>query len=85
MLKWSLTELQHSVFHPAIYGAYTELWAGYSKEITREDSGKYVHPWGRFGGYRKPVEKAIALESEGGLGVASKFFDWSEKQVKPFA
>ncbi|KAJ6149516.1 Glucose/ribitol dehydrogenase [Penicillium samsonianum] len=32
----------------AIYGAYTELYAGLSSDIALENSGSYIIPWGRI-------------------------------------
>ncbi|KAI0403678.1 hypothetical protein F4802DRAFT_570617, partial [Xylaria palmicola] len=36
------------VLHPPINGAYTELFAGLSPELTMEKSGAWVVPFGRF-------------------------------------
>jgi NAD(P)-dependent dehydrogenase (short-subunit alcohol dehydrogenase family) len=41
ILKWFF-------LHPAINGAYTELFAGLSPEVTLERSGAWVVPFGRF-------------------------------------
>ena len=43
-----------------------------------------VIPWGRFGSLRKDLEAAGKSKSEGGSGIAKDFWEWSEKQVKPF-
>ncbi|KAK8195905.1 short-chain alcohol dehydrogenase [Zalaria obscura] len=61
------------------FGAYTELWAGWSEEAGKaERNGAYIWPWGRFGGVRGDVERAVV---EGG---AARFWEWSEEQVKPY-
>lgn len=36
--------IRNTVLHPSIFGAYTELWAGLSPEVTLEKSGE----WSRF-------------------------------------
>jgi retinol dehydrogenase 12 len=89
---------------PSIYGAYTELFAGLSPEVTLERSGDWsmqalflqpsiqerhadpsqVVPWGRFLPIRKDLLQGSKPESEGGTGVAQKFWEWSEAQVKPY-
>jgi retinol dehydrogenase-12 len=43
-----------------------------------------VVPWGRFLIPRKDLIAASKTEEEGGTGVAAKFWDWTEEQVKPY-
>ncbi|KAI1451195.1 NAD(P)-binding protein [Annulohypoxylon moriforme] len=73
------------ILHPPIYGAYTELWAALTPELTSEKSGAYVYPWGRFGNLPTEVERAMKSNSEGGTGVAAKFLEWCDKQTNAFA
>lgn len=68
-------------YHP-VNGAYTQLFAGLSPEVTRP--GSYVLPWGRVGSICEDLQLAARLESEGGVDLARKFWDWSEKQVEKF-
>ncbi|CAM1512006.1 Fc.00g095190.m01.CDS01 [Cosmosporella sp. VM-42] len=70
--------------YPAINGAYTELFAAFSSDITNEKSGIWVAPWGRFLSIRSDLQKGAIPESEGGTGMAEKFWAWSEEQVKPY-
>ncbi|KFA71235.1 hypothetical protein S40288_03868 [Stachybotrys chartarum IBT 40288] len=71
--------------YPIINGAYAELWAGLSPEITPEKAGEYAVPFGRFHPIRRDLEQnAARSEAEGGNGATSKFWDWSEKQVKQY-
>jgi hypothetical protein len=72
------------LFHPPIYGAYTELWAVLTPELTVEKSGAYVFPWGRFGSLPKGAGRAMKREDEGGMGVAGKFVEWCGKEVEAF-
>ncbi|KAM6516847.1 short-chain alcohol dehydrogenase [Fusarium solani] len=70
--------LVHIMSHPAVYGAYTELYAGWSKDITLEKTGAWVIPWGRFGQLRDDIEKGCEN------GVSAKFWAWCEAESKEF-
>lgn len=72
--------------YPLLYkprmGAYTELWAGLSSELTTEMNGSYVVPWGRrHPSPRKDLLDALKNTQEGGTGQAAEFRRWCEKQV----
>lgn len=68
------------------YGAYTELWAGLSDDLTMKDAGSYVIPWGRkHTSQRKDLLKAVAPKSEGGTGRADEFVEWCDDQTKDFS
>lgn len=73
------------ITHPSINGAYTELFAGLSPDVTLERSGEWVIPWGRFLPIRQDLQKATKSEAEGGNGHAEKFWAWTEQQVAPFS
>jgi NAD(P)-dependent dehydrogenase (short-subunit alcohol dehydrogenase family) len=68
------------ICYPVVFGAYTELWAGWSPEITPEHNGAYVWPWGRFGGVRSDVAAELR---EGGN--AERFWSWCEKETRDYA
>ncbi|KAG8528068.1 uncharacterized protein KY384_006984 [Bacidia gigantensis] len=70
------------ILHPPIKGAYTELFAGLSPDVTLAKSG--VVPWGRFSPLRSDIEQAGLTEEEGGTGNAREFWEWSEKQVEQY-
>ncbi|RYP46800.1 hypothetical protein DL768_007042 [Monosporascus sp. mg162] len=72
------------VLHPPVYGAYTELFAGLSPEVTLEKSGGWIVPWGRFGSIRNDLVISSKSRAEGGTGVAEEFWKWSEEQIKPY-
>lgn len=62
--------------YPAVLGGYTELFAGWSEEAGRkENAGKYVVPWGRFGVLRND----LVTSQE-----APKLWAWCEKESQPY-
>ncbi|KAJ5729200.1 uncharacterized protein N7483_003708 [Penicillium malachiteum] len=69
-------------------GAYTGIFAGLSSDISLENNGAYVIPWGRIRPDedcpRKDIINALTAEEKGGLGYGKKFWDWCEEQWKPF-
>ncbi|KAI1122428.1 hypothetical protein F5Y10DRAFT_254116 [Nemania abortiva] len=76
------------LLYDPIFGAYTNIFAGLSPDLKIEHNGTYVIPWGRRRPdneiTRKDIVKAMAPESEGGLGYAKKFWEWCEEQWKPY-
>ena len=72
----------------AVYGAYTELFAGLSPDVTLENNGAYIIPWGRVrpnaATPRQDIIKAGDTKEEGGLGYGSKFWAWCEEKWKPY-
>jgi len=76
--------MQKLLMYPATYGAYTELWAALSPELTPDNSGAYVYPWGRIGSLPPDVEASLKTTSNGGTGVAAKFVLWCESQIQSY-
>lgn len=80
--------MNHLMLHDTIYGAYTELFAGLSPDVTLENNGSYIIPWGRVRSDeatpRPDIVKAMTPESEGGLGYGEKFWTWCETEWKKF-
>lgn len=73
------------MLYPPIKGAYTELYAGWSPDISIDNSGCLVLPWGRIQQPRIGLEEAIKRkDEEGGLGIAEKFWEWCEKETKAY-
>ena len=70
-------------YHP-IWGAYTELYGGLSPEITLEQNGAWIIPWGRVGTLRADIQDAGISKEDGGSGVAEDFWRWSEEKVKDY-
>ncbi|KAK3056547.1 short-chain alcohol dehydrogenase [Extremus antarcticus] len=70
------------LLYPAVFGAYTELFAGWSEEAGRvERNGEYVIPWGRFGTFRQDIKVEIGKEG----GNAEKFWEWCESVTKEYS
>ncbi|OCL04328.1 NAD(P)-binding protein [Glonium stellatum] len=72
------------VAYPPINGAYTELFAGLSSQVTIEKSGDWVIPFGRFYPIRKDLVGATKTKAEGGTGGTHNFWEWTEDQVRPY-
>lgn len=67
------------------FGAYTELFAGWSDEAGQpENNAKFIWPWGRFGSYRQDIAQGLLSEQEGGTGVAARFWEWCEQETKQY-
>jgi hypothetical protein len=66
-------------------GAYTDLWAGLSEDVTLADGGRYVIPWGRWHSKARPdILDALKTKEEGGTGVAAEVWKWCEEQTKSY-
>jgi NAD(P)-dependent dehydrogenase (short-subunit alcohol dehydrogenase family) len=83
MSRWSMP-IVNMLVYPAIYGAYTELFAGLSPDVTLEKSGAWLQPWGRFSPQRADLVKGSKSRAEGGTGIAEEFWGWSEEQIKEY-
>ncbi|KAL2831124.1 NAD(P)-binding protein [Aspergillus cavernicola] len=72
------------VFKPPRYGAYTELFAALSPQVTSKRNGSYIIPWGRFGPIPDHLEKGMRSTSDGGTGLAERFWTWCEKETAAY-
>lgn len=66
------------------YGAYSELFAGFSPQVTAKHNGAFAIPWGRFGKLPGHVAEALQSKTQGGTGTSARFWEWCEKETKPF-
>ncbi|KAK1702557.1 putative estradiol 17 beta-dehydrogenase [Colletotrichum acutatum] len=73
-----------SFTHSPVYGAYTELFAGLSPQVTMEKTGSWVGPFGRFMPIRSDLMDATKAQAEGGNGHVRKVWDWTEDQVSKY-
>ncbi|KAJ5916969.1 steroid dehydrogenase [Penicillium tannophilum] len=84
-MSWLVPYVVAPLLYPARMGAYTELWAGLSNELTISDGGKYILPWGRFHpSPRQDLLRAMKSKAEGGTDVAAIFVKYCEDQVSEF-
>ena len=75
------------ILQPAIKGAYTELYTAISPDITTEQTGAYVIPYGKIGSLPPGIETAIKgnLDGDGEKkSVAERFVAWCEQQTVSF-
>lgn len=70
--------------YPPIYGAYTELFAAVSPDVTIEKTGDWIAPWGRFYSIRSDLVQSSKSREEGGTGLAEDFWKWTEQQVENY-
>ncbi|EPE24158.1 NAD(P)-binding Rossmann-fold containing protein [Glarea lozoyensis ATCC 20868] len=75
---WWVMCVVNTYLHPPKMGAYTELFAGFSEEITERHQGAYVIPWGRVqeGNPRRDIYTAL----EEGMGRV--LWEWCERKIE---
>ncbi|KAL9109737.1 MAG: hypothetical protein Q9227_005606 [Pyrenula ochraceoflavens] len=73
-----------TIFKPARYAAYTELFAGFSPQVTAEHNGAFIIPWGRFGQIPDDIARGLKSKSEGGTGLAKRFRAWCEEETRQY-
>ncbi|KAI0381293.1 NAD(P)-binding protein [Hypomontagnella monticulosa] len=72
------------VFKGPIYGAYTELFAGFSPEIASKENGGYIIPWGRVGSVPEHMAPGMRSKQQGGTGLSDQFWNWCEAITQPY-
>ena len=70
------------LFKPPLFGAYSELFAALSPQVTAKHNGGFVIPWGRFGDVPGHIEEGLKPKAEGGSGAADKFWMWCERETE---
>ncbi|KAL8829342.1 MAG: hypothetical protein Q9191_002071 [Dirinaria sp. TL-2023a] len=60
------------------YGAYSELFACLSPEVTRQAGSPFILPWGRFGEIPDHIQQSIDE------GKASSFYHWCDRETKAY-
>ncbi|KAI1127335.1 retinol dehydrogenase 12 [Nemania abortiva] len=71
--------------HEPRYGAYTELFGGFSPDITIDNNNAWIAPWGLLQPMREDFQEACKSVEEGGTGMSQQFWLWNEAQVKAYA
>lgn len=82
-IAW-LTNKQRIIFKGPVYGAYSELFSGLSPDVKLEHNGGYQIAWGRHCDLPENLVKALKSESEGGTGVAAKFYDYCDREIASY-
>lgn len=82
---WEMRTVMGLFMHEPKMGAYTELWAGLSPEVTGDDGGRFAIPWGRWHpSPKQQILESLRTEEEGGTGLAGRFCEWCEEQTKEY-
>ncbi|KAB5513196.1 hypothetical protein GE09DRAFT_1209109 [Coniochaeta sp. 2T2.1] len=69
---------------PARYGAYTQLFAALSPEVTLQHNGAFIIPWGRFGVLPDHIEQEIRPDSGKEARISRQFWGYCEGAVNGF-
>ena len=81
-----LAYLAWPLLYKAEMAAYTELYAGFSDDITVEKSGCYVVPWGRVSSkVREDLVVATASKENGGTGRAAEVWEYCDELTREYA
>ncbi|KAI1108111.1 hypothetical protein F5Y14DRAFT_437401 [Nemania sp. NC0429] len=76
--------MRATLLHPPVYGAYTCLFAAFSSEVTLENSGTYIAPWGQLWKLAPEMARAGRSLEDCGDGTAKAFWEWTEAQVQKY-
>lgn len=72
------------VFKRPRFGAYTELFAALSPDVTAEHNGGFIIPWGRWGPVPCDISAGMKPEKEGGTGLSARLWAWCERETAVF-
>jgi len=74
---WIGVQMLKFMLYPPVYGAYTELYAGWAEEAGRQEmKGAYYGPWGRNVKLRDDLKESKEQK---------RFWEWCDKETKAFA
>ncbi|OAA59920.1 short-chain dehydrogenase [Cordyceps fumosorosea ARSEF 2679] len=73
--------------YPPRNGAYTELFCGWSPDITMEKGGSFIIPWGRLGNdYVRPdLAKIVEDNKTNPDAIPRRFWQWSDDETTKYA
>ncbi|KAL2217053.1 hypothetical protein M432DRAFT_620183 [Thermoascus aurantiacus ATCC 26904] len=77
-------KMMQLIFKPAKYGAYSELYAGFSPDVKLEHNGGFIIPWGRHGTIPEHIAVGLKSTDEGGTGLSQQFWDWCVRETKSY-
>ena len=70
-----------AMLYPAVMGAYTELYSGWSEEVTAAKHISYIVPWGQDGSHLVRQDIRDGIQD----GLATKFWAWCESETKSYS
>ncbi|KAG9234760.1 putative short-chain dehydrogenase [Amylocarpus encephaloides] len=65
------------------YGAYSEIYAAFSPDITQNHNGGYLTAWGRIGEMPTQIMNGLKRDSQGNRKVDT-FFDYCDRQITAY-
>jgi len=80
LLRAFLSDPLHQglMFKEPKYGAYTELFASLSPEVTIKKGSAFILPWGRFGQIPDHIQQSIDN------GKAASFYEWCDQETRAY-
>ncbi|RKL15206.1 hypothetical protein BFJ68_g5843 [Fusarium oxysporum] len=72
------------MFKAPKYGAYSELFGLLSPDITADNNGVLIYPWGRIGCIPDDIKVSLKNGQEGGTGLSKAFADWCEREARQY-
>ncbi|KAI7263318.1 hypothetical protein KC345_g9193 [Hortaea werneckii] len=72
--------VMHQIFKPARFGAYSELYAGFSPDV---QPGDFVIPFGRRTKLPSHIAKSLETDTRG-QSTATRFWKWCEDQIRDY-
>ncbi|KAF5559564.1 light induced alcohol dehydrogenase Bli-4 [Fusarium phyllophilum] len=72
------------MFKAPKYGAYSELFGLLSPDITADNNGALIYPWGRIGCIPDDIKVSLKNGQEGGTGLSKAFADWCERETRQY-
>ncbi|GAM35992.1 hypothetical protein TCE0_018f04740 [Talaromyces pinophilus] len=82
--KW-MKILSRPLLHSAELAAHTVLYAALSDDLTLDNNGAYVIPWGRIHDQVAPkLATAMRLKEDGGTGLAKEFWEFCDEKTRDF-
>lgn len=82
-LAFLLSPIQHQIFKPARFGAYSELYAGFSPDV---QLGDFIIPFGRRTKLPCHIAKSLEVDAKEpeGESTAARFWKWCEEQTRDY-
>jgi len=72
------------MFKSAVYGAYTELFAGFSPSLSGSNNGCYILPWGRVSVLPDDITAGMEIEAEGSNNKAERLYTYCKVETNAY-